>query len=51
MSRLVVYLRSAFCPDVARWQRWVSEHPLEYLEFDIDTNREAYDKVLAWTGH
>ncbi|HJM88294.1 MAG TPA: glutaredoxin domain-containing protein [Dehalococcoidia bacterium] len=51
MSRLVVYLRSSFCPDVSRWRRWVADHPVEYTEFDIDHDAEAYDKVLAWTGH
>ncbi len=51
MPRLVVYARSSFCPDVARWRRWVSEHPLEYVEFDIDRDDEAYQRVLAWTGH
>ena len=51
MSRLVVYVRSSFCPDVARWRRWVSENPIDYVEFDIDRDEEAYHRVLAWTGH
>ena len=51
MARLVVYARSSFCPDVARWRRWVSDHPLQYTELDIDRDSEAYEKVLAWTGH
>jgi len=51
VARLVVYGRSSFCPDMLRWRRWVSEHPLEFVEFDIDTDREAYTKVKAWTGH
>ena len=51
MARLVVYVRSSFCPDVARWRRWVSEHPLEYVEIDIDRDVEGYDRVIAWTGH
>ena len=51
MSHLVVYLRSSLCPDVARWRRWVADHPLEHVELDIDGDREAYAKVLAWTGH
>lgn len=51
MTRLVVYVRSSFCPDVARWRRWVSEHPLDYVEFDIDRDVEAYHRVLEWTGH
>ena len=51
MTRLVVYVRSSFCPDVARWRRWVSDHPLQYTEIDIDRDGEGYEKVLAWTGH
>ena len=51
MPRLVVYLRSSFCPDVARWRRWVDLHSLEYVEIDIDRDPEALAKVLAWTGH
>jgi hypothetical protein len=34
-----------------RWRRWVSEHPLDFVEFDIDSDEVAYRKVLAWTGH
>ena len=51
MSRLVVYVRSSFCPDVARWRRWVSANPIDYVEFDIDRDPEAYRRVLDWTGH
>ena len=51
MARLVVYVRSAFCPDVWRWQRWLSTHPVERLEIDIDQDDEAYARVRAWTGH
>lgn len=51
MARLVAYVRSSFCPDVARWRRWVADHPLEYTEIDIDRDGEGYEKVLAWTGH
>ena len=51
MARLVVYGRSSFCPDMMRWRRWVKEHPIRYIEFDIDGDDEAYGKVRAWTGH
>lgn len=51
MSRLVVYVRSSFCPDVARWRRWVSANPIDHVEFDIDRDPEAYRRVLDWTGH
>jgi len=51
MARLVVYGRSSFCPDMYRWKKWVEQHPLDYVEFDIDRDDEAYDKVIGWTGH
>ena len=51
MARLVVYGRSSFCPDMMRWQRWIAENPLEYIEFDIDADEEAWQKVARWTGH
>lgn len=51
MARLVVYVRSSFCPDVARWRSWLSQHELEHVEIDIDGDDEAYEKVVRWTGH
>jgi len=51
VPRLVVYGRSSPCPDMFRWQRWVAEHPVDFVEFDIDADDEAYRKVIAWTGH
>ena len=51
MSRLVVYGRSSFCPDMMRWQQWLRRHPTEHLAFDIDSDREARAKVVEWTGH
>ena len=51
MARLVVYGRSMPCPDMFRWHRWLAEHPVEFVAFDIDSDDEAYRKVLAWTGH
>ncbi len=51
MARLVVYARSSFCPDMHRWRRWVDEHPLSYVELDIERDEEAYAKVVGWTGH
>ncbi len=51
MARLVVYVRSSFCPDVWRWQRWVSQHEIEFTELDIDVDPAAYARVLEWTGH
>lgn len=51
MARLVVYVRSAFCPDVFRWQRWLQSHELDFVEFDIDSDPVAYERVRSWTGH
>lgn len=51
MARLVVYGRSSFCPDMMRWDHWLKRHPVEHVAFDIDTDREALAKVVAWTGH
>lgn len=51
IARLVVYGRSAFCPDMHRWRQWVADHPLRLVEFDIDHDPGAYEKVLAWTGY
>ena len=50
MARLAVYVRSKFCPDVARWRRWLQTHSLDFVELDIDTDGEAYARVLDWTG-
>jgi len=51
MARLVVYGRSGFCPDMMRWDRWVREHPLAYVLFDIDADEDARAFVLRHTGH
>ena len=51
MARLVVYVRSSSCPDVFRWRRWLQTHQLDYVEIDIDIDRDAHDRVLGWTGH
>ena len=51
MARLVVYGRSSFCPDMMRWDHWLKRNPVEHVAFDIDTDRDALAKVVAWTGH
>jgi glutaredoxin len=51
MARLIVYGRSSFCPDMMRWNRWIASNPLEYIEFDIDADDTAWQKVTGWTGH
>ena len=51
MARLVVYVRSRFCPDVGRWRRWRDSHELDVEEVDIDADPEARARLLALTGH
>ena len=51
MTRLVVYGRSGFCPDMMRWDRWVHAHPLSYVLFDIDFDDDALRFVVGHTGH
>jgi len=51
MTRLVVYGRSSFCPDMMRWDHWLKRHPVDHVAFDIDSDPEALAKVIAWTGH
>ena len=51
MSRLVVYGRSGFCPDMMRWSQWVKAHPIAFHEFDIDADEDARDFVVHFTGH
>lgn len=51
MTRLVVFGRSGFCPDMMRWDQWVKRHPIAYVSFDIDADQDARDFVLRWTGH
>ncbi len=51
MARLVVYGRSGYCPDMARWRRWLADYAVDFVEFDIDTDPDAYDRMIRWTGH
>jgi len=51
MPRLIVYGRSTPCPDMLRWERWVRQHPLAYVELDIDADADARAFVVRWTGH
>ena len=51
MPRLVVYVRSRFCPDVGRWRRWRDRHEVDAEELDIDLDPEARARLLALTGH
>jgi glutaredoxin len=52
MSRLVVYGSSVPCPDMARFSWWLDRHEVsDMVMLDIHRDPEAYDKVIAWTGH
>ena len=51
MSRLVVYGRSSFCPDMMRFEQWVRAHPIAFVSFDIDADQDARDFVVHYTGH
>lgn len=52
MSRLVVYGSSVPCPDMARFSWWIGQHEVPgMVMLDIHRDPEAYDKVVAWTGH
>jgi len=52
MARLVVYGSSVPCPDMARFQWWLQRFQVPgMVMLDIHHDEEAYDKVVAWTGH
>lgn len=51
MTRLVVYGRSSFCPDMMRWDHWLKRYTVAHISFDIDSDPEALAKVVGWTGH
>ncbi|MBM4409817.1 MAG: glutaredoxin family protein [Chloroflexi bacterium] len=51
MPRLVVYGRSTPYPDMDRWHQWLAKHEVEFVEFDINDDPEAFRKVVEWAGH
>jgi hypothetical protein len=52
MARLVVYGSSIPCPDMARFHLWLARHEVDdIVMLDIHRDRDAYQKVVGWTGH
>ena len=50
-KQLVMYTRSTFlCPYVSIAERVFHKHNIDYITVDIDTNEEARQRVLNWTG-
>lgn len=50
-KHLVVYGRTAFCPDQARTQRFLAQHDIAYTQINIDQDPEAGRRVEEWVGH
>ena len=50
MTRLVVYVRRAFCPDVKRTREYLARHAIPHTEVDADADPAARQRVLRWTG-
>ncbi len=48
---LIVYGRTAFCPDLARTQRFLAQHQVAYTQINIDQDAEAGARVQQWVGH
>ena len=49
-KELVMYTRTYGCPYVSTAKRVLSQHEVPYREIFIDRDKEARDRVLAWTG-
>ncbi|HEY1013215.1 MAG TPA: glutaredoxin family protein [Herpetosiphonaceae bacterium] len=50
-KELVVYGRIAFCPDLARTQRFLQAHDIPYRQINIDEDSAAGARVESWIGH
>ncbi len=50
MKRLVVYVRSSFCPDVERTREFLSKHRVPHHLIDADYDAAAKERVRQWTG-
>ena len=50
MTRLVVYVRRAFCPDVKRTREYLARNSIPHVEVDADADPAARERVRAWTG-
>jgi glutaredoxin len=45
-----MYTRTFGCPYVSIAKRVLKQHDIPYREIFIDRDKEARDRVLAWTG-
>ncbi len=50
-KQLIVYGRSAFCPDLARAQRFLQRNNIAYTQINIDEDHAAGARVEQWVGH
>ena len=50
-KELVVYGRTAFCPDQARAVRFLDTNNVPYRLIKIDEEPEAGERVERWVGH
>ena len=50
-KELVMYARTAFCPDVARAVRFLDSKNVPYRRIDIDQDQAAAERVEGWVGH
>jgi glutaredoxin len=50
-KRLIVYGRTAFCPDLGRTQRFLQANNVEYTQINIDEDAAAGSLVEQWVGH
>ncbi len=50
-KELVVYGRTAFCPDLARSLGFLSNNNIPYRMIKIDEDQRAAELVERWVGH
>lgn len=50
MARLVVYIRSTWCPDMRQWARWLNAHPVAHEVRDVALDAEARADLRALAG-
>ena len=51
MKRLVVYIRSNFCPDVQRTRDFLERYQVPHHLIDADQDPAAKERVRMWTGY
>jgi len=50
-KELIVYARTAFCPDVMRAVRFLDNNSILYRRIDIDRDEQAGELVESLVGH